>query len=253
MVYARINGGIRPVMEAEVTPVVRLPFVHRIALTGRPGSRKLIAAALCGGKDSVDDWSKPGAVYEYLLDDEMQITSQRRILDGITRNHGMYTYEKQGGSYLLVSGDQGVWAIDEAGSTKKFCEEAISDLCMFDVDGDGIDEIVCIAPFHGDAMKVYKMTEGGWTCIAQEKISFGHAVWSGLCGGKTMLLSCSRSGDKCTRIYRPGQEEGFCLEQMNVDEGVGASNICVKEMKGGQMLYAANHELGEVARYYIEI
>lgn len=38
---------------------------------------------------------------------------------------------------------------------------------------------------------------------------------------------------------------------MNADEGIGASNICVKETENSIVLYAANHEQGEVARYTI--
>ena len=253
VVYCRISGEFGETMKAEVETVVCLPFVHRIALVGEPGNRKLIAAVLCEDKECVEDWSKPGAVYEYALDENMRVTACRVLLEGITKNHGMYTYRKQGGSYLLISGEQGVWAIDGRGNTRKLCDEPISDLCMYDVDGDGVDEIVCIAPFHGNAMKVLKKAGNGWSCIAEEEISFGHAVWSGQCGRGALLLSCSRSGDKCTRIYRPCGAGEFCLEKMDVDEGVGASNIHMKETDGTLVLYAANHEIGEIARYYIEV
>lgn len=86
---------------------------------------------------------------------------------------------------------------------------------------------------------------------AQEEFPSAHAVWSGRCGDGTLLISCSRSGDKCTKLYRPVDTEVFGLEQMNADEGVGASNICVKETENSVVLYAANHEQGEVARYTI--
>lgn len=140
VVRCRISGEIGDIMAAEVKTVVHLPFVHRIALTGKAGARRLIAATLCGGKDFVDDWSRPGAVYEYQLDEEMQVRKTRTILEGITKNHGMYTYEKKGGSYILVSGAEGVWAIDGQCTVRKLCEEPVSDLCMYDVDGDGTDE-----------------------------------------------------------------------------------------------------------------
>lgn len=251
VVCCKISGEICDVMEAEVKTVVPLPFVHRIALTGKPGVHRLIAATLCGGKDFADDWSRPGAVYEYLLDEDMQVCKTRTLLEGITKNHGMYTYEKKGGSYILISGAEGVWGIDGQCAVRKLCDEPVSDLCMYDVDGDGTDEMVCISPFHGNAMKVLKRTSQGWEAIAQEALAFGHAVWSGRCGDGVLLISCSRSGDKCTKLYRPCTAEAFGLEQMNADEGAGASNICVKEMENSVVLYAANHEQGEVARYTI--
>ena len=251
VVCCKISGEICDVMEAEVKTVVPLPFVHRIALTGKPGVRRLIAATLCGGKDFADDWSRPGAVYEYLLNEDMQVCKTRTLLEGITKNHGMYTYEKKGGSYILISGAEGVWGIDGQCAVRKLCDEPVSDLCMYDVDGDGTDEMVCISPFHGNAMKVLKRTSQGWEAIAQEALDFGHAVWSGRCGDGVLLISCSRSGDKCTKLYRPCTAEAFGLEQMKADEGAGASNICVKEMENSVVLYAANHEQGEVARYTI--
>lgn len=254
VVYCKLPEEVSEVMEAEVKLVANIPFVHRIALVGEPGNRKMIAATLCRDKEFVDDWSQPGSVYEYSLDDEMQVTKIETLMNGITKNHGMYIYAKKGGAYTLISGNEGVWAIDAQGNMPKICEEPVSDLCMFDVDGDGVDEMVCIAPFHGDNMKVFKKAKEGWDCIVDEPITFGHAIWSGLCGDETLMLSCSRGGDKCTRIYHPVWEEGgLKMETMDIDEGVGASNIYVKEDENVVVLYAANHGIGEVARYTIEL
>lgn len=254
VVYCRITGVITDCMEAEVKVVTELPYVHRIALTGTSGARKLIAASLCENKAFVEDWSSPGAVYEYKLDAQMNASERRTLVTGIHKNHGMFHYKKQGGAYILVSGEEGVWAIDANGMTQKLCDEPISDLCLYDVDNDGIDEIVCIAPFHGNLMQVWKKTADGWSCIAEEPVEFGHAVWSGKCGETPLLFSCSRGGKKNTSIYRPCMtEEGFRLEVMDIDEGVGASNICIQKQNGMIVLYAANHEIGEVARYIIEV
>ena len=252
VVCCRISGVIRPVMEAEVRLVKQLPFVHRIALTGEPGKRRLIAATLCRDKKYTEDWSMPGAVYEYSLDSQLRAEGERVLKDGITQNHGMYTYEKRGGSYLLVSGKEGVWALDKQGGLSKLCGEEVSDLCMFDVDGDGMDEMICISPFHGDKLKILKKEEKGWVCMAEEEISFGHAVWSGSCEGEPLVLSCSRAGDRSIKLYHPLVEEsGMRMEAMNIDENVGASNICVQEEKEAVVIYAANHGAGEVARYTI--
>ena len=254
VVCCRLPEAAAPEMKAEVKLVADIPFVHRIALTGKPGSRKMIAATLCRDKEFVDDWSQPGSVYEYTLDGEMQVTGKRTLIEGIFKNHGMYTYEKQGGSYILVSGNEGVWAIDGNGGVQKLSGEPVSDLCMYDVDRDGMDEMVCIAPFHGDHMNVFKKEKTGWSCTADEPIRFGHAIWSGMCGGAPVILSCSRDGDKCTRLYRPEWEgEELRMETLDVDEGVGASNIYVEEKDGVVVLYAANHGIGEVARYTIEL
>ena len=258
VVYCKLpeTGGetLPGTLAAKVRLVAQIPFVHRIALTGEPGKRKMVAATLCKDKKFVEDWSQPGSVYEYTLDGGMQVEKVETLLEGITKNHGMYTYAKKGGAYTLVSGEGGVWAIDGKGKSQKFCDESISDLCLYDIDGDGMDEMVCIAPFHGDSMKVYKKTAEGWKCIADEAITFGHAVWCGTCGGAPLAISCSRGGDKCSRAYRPLWKGGrLSFETVDVDEGVGASNIHVKEDGGAVVFYAANHGVGEVARYTIEL
>lgn len=255
VVYCTLPPVVSETMEAEVKLVAQIPFVHRISLTGTPQKRKMIAATLCQDKDFVDDWSRPGSVYEYELDKFMQVTDKKTLITGIYKNHGMYTYEKKGGSYTLVSGNEGVWAIDAKGNVTKMSDEAISDLCMFDLDDDGVDEMMTIAPFHGDNMRVYKKAQVGWTCIIEEKIAFGHAIWSGLCNEIPIVLSCSRGGDKATRLYCTAIRDGkIKIEFMDIDEGVGTSNIYVKENEDGSiMLYASNHGIGEVARYLIQL
>lgn len=254
VVHGVISGEIAPVMEAKVTVAAYIPYVHRIALTGRPGARKMIACTLCKDKAFTDDWSQPGSAYLYDLDADMKGTLEKTLVTGITKNHGMFTYEKVGGEYILIAGEQGVWAIDGRYNVSKLCGEPVSDLCMYDVDGDGIDEMLTIAPFHGDNMRIFKAADGGWQMIAEEPISFGHAIWCGDCGGAPLIICCSRGGDMSTKLYRPAKDDGaFVLESLSIDEGVGASNIFVKEDDGAVVFYAANHEIGQVARYTIEL
>lgn len=254
VVWCRISGDVKETMEAEVRLVAVIPFVHRIALVGEPGSRKMIAATLCKDKDFVDDWSKPGSVYLYDLNENWKPVQISVMLGGIYKNHGMYTYQKRGGYYTMIAGQEGVWAIDRQYHMPHICNEPVSDLCLFDVDGDGVDEIVCITPFHGDHLNVFKSIQGGWRVIADEPIAFGHAVWAGRCAGEPMILSCSRGGDKCTRAYHPVMKDGVLeMPSVDIDEGVGASNIAIKEKDGIVVLYAANHGVGEVARYTIDL
>ena len=238
--------------EAEVTLVARVPYVHRIALAGIPGQRRIIVSTLCEDKDFIEDWSRPGATFSYAVDGDFEVTGIKEIIGGIFKNHGMYTYEKRGGAYVLVSGDGGVWAIDANDNAVKICGEPVSDLCMFDVDGDGVDEMICIAPFHGDEFRVMKNVNGRWEILAAADISFGHALWCGKCGDETLLISCSRGGDKSIKLYRLTEsDEGWALEEAVADSGVGTSNIYVEPDGDGICLYASNHGAGEVARYRI--
>lgn len=251
VVCCRLESLEGDVLPATVETVVRLPYVHRIALAGKQGERKLVAATLCRWKDFVEDWSRDGQVWEYTLDNGLHAVDQRLLLEGIHKNHGMFTWEA--GHRILIAGEEGVWALRQDGIAEKFCDEAVGDLCMYDVDGDGVEEMVCITPFHGNTLKVLKPAAGGWQCLDTAPLKFGHAVWCGPCGGSPVVLSCSRGGDRCTRLYRPGtaMDSSFALVAMDVDKDVGAANIAVEPRENGIVLYAANHGCGETARYEI--
>lgn len=253
IVCCRLDTLEGAVLQAQVETVTKMPYVHRIALTGKPGARKIVAAALCCKKDFIDDWSSAGIVKEYLLDGQLCCIDERLLLEGIHKNHGMYLYEKDGQSLTLVAGEEGVWSIDCDGNTEKLFDEPVSDLCMYDLDGDGEDEMICIAPFHGNCLKVMKRTAGKWDCIYESPVDFGHAVWCGPCGDAVVILSCSRGGDRCTRLYRLGWKgDAMTVDTEDVDQDVGASNIAVDIQKTGLILYASNHGINETARYTIQ-
>ena len=255
IVHVKLEAAEEKNIIPTVIKTVRvLPFVHRIALTGQPGERKVIAATLCEDKAAVDDWSLPGKVYEFKLDENWEITEENILLEGIHKNHGMYEYQKNGGSYLMISGEEGVWAIDEKSRTQRICTYPVSDLCLFDVDNDGIDEIICITPFHGNHVQILKYDDAQWHVADDQDIEFGHAVWSGKCGDKNIVIACGRAGDKNTRLYDIiCKDRELEVQYIDIDEGVGSSNIVVTEKNGKVILYAANHEMDEIARYMIEL
>lgn len=254
IVHGRLKSLGGETLAAEVRTVAELPYVHRIALTGAPGARGVLAATLCRSKAFTNDWSQPGAVYEYRLDRHFQAAGCRLLLDGIHQNHGMYEYRREGGSDILVAGEEGVWAVDARGGTQKLCGEAVGDLCMYDVDGDGTDEMICITPFHGDRLRILKKGAQDWQTLAEEPVNFGHAVWGGSCGGAPVVLACSRGGDRAIALYRPVWERGHMrLERAEIDADVGASNIAVRQQGGAVVLYAANHGRNETARYTITL
>lgn len=254
IVYCRLSGEIKPIMEADVKLFAQVPFVHRIALTGKPGKREVLVATLCKDKDFIDDWSQPGSVYLYEADSEWNGRRTDIITNNIFKNHGMFTYKKRGGEFIMVSGEGGIWGIDQKYQFRMLCPAPVSDLCLFDVDGDGKDEIVCIAPFHGDHMQVIKSIPGGWSTVVDEPVNFGHAIWAGMCNSAPVVISASRGGAKELKLYRMlFKQEEVEVNTTIIDEMVGASNLTVKEDKGIIILYTANHGAGEVARYTIDL
>lgn len=245
IVYCKLQHTDEAVLKAEVRVVACVPYVHRIALTGCAGARKLLAANLCNSKAFQDDWSQPGEVKEFTLNNAFEVTDCRIVVDGIHKNHGMYLHHSQ----VLVSGEEGIWSIDAAGAAEKICDSAVSDLCLFDIDGDGIEEIICIAPFHGNAVQVLKRNAAGWEIMHEETVNFGHAIWCGMLGDTPAILSCSRGGDRATWLYRLLETGKY--ERILIEGNVGAANITVAEDGEQIVLYAANHGENETARYTI--
>lgn len=241
-------------INAQVVPIAQLPYVHRIMLAGSPGRRKIIAGTLCQEKAYEQDWSTAGAVYLIDLSDNPHgNTRVICLLDGIHKHHGMFVDPE---SNVFISGEEGVFSIDvrdDTFITKKELSDSVSDLCLFDIDDDGEKEMIAIKPFHGDSLSFLRKTRNQWQCIAQDNISFGHALWCGKIEGKPYAIVCSRGSDKVISLYelKTDSEGGIAYVKSTIDSGVGASNIVVDQERGKTVLYTANHGANEVARYSI--
>lgn len=237
-------------LNASVETVFSLPYVHRIALCGRNGERKIIAAALCGGKAFRDDWSNPGFVRCYYLNSSFKVSACTNLIDTIHKNHGMHIIPD---GRTIISGEEGVWEIGISGDVKKLCDEAVSDLCEYDIDGDGINELVCISPFHGDTLILLKQTENGWIELCKEKINFGHVVFAGECNGP-LIVSCSRAGDCAIKAWRLCYDYGAAsLKLIESYPDVGATNICICETGKKTVFYSSDHGCDEIAKYTISL
>ncbi len=244
-------------LQAKVQTVINLPFLHRISLIGSPGQRKVIAATLCQKKAFTDDWSTSGGVYVVDLPDVPDGNAPHSVLlEGIHKNHGLFNRDTGLDKSVVVTGDEGIFEIefhDSLGRVKKLMAGNVSDVYFFDLDGDGKEEMISIAPFHGDQLKLFKQRVEGWECVAERPLDFGHAVWCGEVGEIVYIVACSRGGKKETTIYKviSGNGNDFLLEAVYTDEGVGASNIVVHQENGAMALYASNHGKNEVARYFL--
>ena len=256
LVKVNVQPNGEPVLQARVQMVRNLPFLHRISLVGSPGRRKVVAATLCAKKDFIDDWSSSGSVY--LVDLEAMPDGNAPhcvLLEGIHKNHGMCERRNADGASIVITGEEGVFEItlkDEVCVTKKLMSGGVSDVCFYDVDGDGIEEMIAITPFHGNRLELFRKSEDGWAQIAERPMEFGHAVWCGKIQDAVCIIACSRGNRKETTIYKvvPEGEGALSLEEAYVDLDVGTSNITVHQQNGVPVLYASNHAKGEVARYF---
>lgn len=242
------------------TALARLPYVHRIARFVVDHKPYMLACALCEKKDFEQDWSHPGSVYAAPIvpGKELEFVP---VLEGLTKNHGLSFLQQGGTDIPLVSSADGVFRIGfrhDAGGVLAWDVEKIhhresSEAVLFDLDGDGRDELVAIDGFHGNQVHVYVKTNSGWIVKKAIDIAFGHVLWVGTIFGKNCVLAASRGGRKETRLYFPQGDLAGDWEMFEVDAGVGATQISVVEEKGVPVLYAANHGANEVAAYRLEM
>ncbi|WP_102409664.1 hypothetical protein [Beduinella massiliensis] len=243
--------------DCEVTKLCDLPFAHRIALCGEPGSRYLVAGVLCRAKAFTGDWSQPGYVAAFPLDVRAgTVGEMEMILDTLHKNHGLSVQPQSGPYELIVSGEEGVFAVShEGGVWKTACilPQETSDVCMTDLEGDGGSDLLTIQGFHGSAFNVWGREDGGWQKIYTHPLAFGHVLWCGRIGRCMCALSGSRLGDKELTLHvfyrahgRIGQEESTVL-----DAPCAPTQVAVQPIEGGARIYAANTEQGEIACYTV--
>lgn len=242
----------------EVRKLCDLPFAHRIGIMGEPGSRRLVAGVLCRGKAFTDDWSQPGYVAAFPLDPQSATVGEMEmILPQLHKNHGMAVGGQSGSYGMLVSGEEGVFAVtraDDAWQAQCILPEETSDVCMADLDGDGEDEMLTIQGFHGNAFNAFKRdAQGVWRRIYTHALAFGHVLWGGRIGRHVCALSGSRAGEKELTLHvffrahgRIEQEESTVL-----DAPCAPTQVAVLPTPDGAKIYAACTQTGEIVCYTV--
>jgi len=240
----------------EVRRVIDLPFVHRIEVVGVGGVVHVAAATLCSGKESAEDWSKPGAVYVGPVPvDPAGEWAVTPILESVSKNHGMHVTTLAGRRVVMIAGSEGLFAVTVPRAPgarwqhERILDREISDVYVDDLDGDGEAEIGVIEPFHGDSLTICKRRNGGWQSLWQWPLEFGHVVWVGRILGKPGVLAGSRGGAKELVLLRPPCGENTSPERIVIDRGVGATQVAVMHEEGRELILSANHGAGEVALY----
>ncbi len=238
--------------------IVDLPFVHRISSAKTAAGSFLFAATVCGGKEYQEDWRKPGAVYAITIPDYLDGEWKAvPILEGLHRNHGMAIGIYEGRETLLVSADEGVFAIPvpqnsgEKWSSRCILEQSVSELGCVDLDGDGEDELVTVEPFHGGALGVYKKTSGQWTKVSSESLAFGHGLTVGSIQGEPAIVVGNRSDTKDLVCYRVRSADPIELERIIIDRGSGSAGTAIVSTPEGDAIVSSNPEFAEYAMYVV--
>lgn len=232
----------------------KLPYAHRIAVFTVAGSRYMLACTLCANKDFVDDWSTPGSVYVGKIpENPTEPIAFQIVYGGIYKNHGLTQY----GADFLVSGREGVFSLRFAGRPLTwqiepiFGEEA-GEAVLFDLNGDGKDELIVIHGFHGDKINIYTGHPNAWALQQSIDNTFGHVLWAGTLLGERCILAGSRGKDKTISLCRFPAGKDFSYERTVIDTKVGPTQLKVIEEGDAVLLLSANHAANEAAEYRLE-
>jgi hypothetical protein len=262
-VFLAENAGItvaRPESELtrpwRVRRVLDLPFVHRIRTVSGGGATFLVAATICGGKSSQEDWSQPGAVYAAAVPEDAERPWRLQpVATGLYQNHGLIVQEIEGTRYLFVGCRNGLLQlrVPQSGAddwqAETVLDQPVSDLSFFDLDGDGRLELVTIEPFHGNRLAVYRRENGAWKLVFSAAMAFGHVVWAGTLLGQPGVLAGSRKGrEELAWHFSPAGDLDL-TQRFEIDAGIEPTQIDVIHERGRELIVSANHKPGEVALY----
>ncbi|HEY96644.1 MAG TPA: hypothetical protein G4O16_00480 [Dehalococcoidia bacterium] len=237
--------------EWKVDPFLKLPYVHRFDILQSSGVYYLLCSTLCTTKKNRDDWSSPGGLYAVELTEEITrpiILTQ--IAGGMTRNHGYRRVKNGDDIWALTSCDEGVFEVlppaKRGGNwtVNNILDRPVSDIAVCDIDGDGVDEMATIEPFHGNTFTVYRKKASGYLPLYRYPGNsvFCHTVWGGHLRNETVFIGGYRAGNRELFLLRwkDGEIVADTLETHS-----GPSNVDVIHGEKRDLLVVANREVGE--------
>ena len=239
----------------KIDKLFELPYLHRFSVVNVHREKWIVGATLCESKKSRDDWSSPGSIYIAKL--ELEKPMQLQLLyHGITKNHGMYVGpygSKQEvvictgseGAFVVIPPDfpSGDWRVE------KILSSEISDIRVFDVDGDGEEELVTIEGFHGNLMKIYKRVNGQHHEVYSFPLVFGHPIWCGEFLGQRHIIIGYKQANSGLYVLTPRKKDGkLSMDVQMIDELEEFSNIDCWDEGNVFHIYAAC-STGKVVHY----
>lgn len=247
----------------EVKTLAEVPFVHRFDIVSRNGVNYLIACALKSGHQQKDDWSSPGKILVGELPEDLSLITEENPLEltvlkeGLLKNHGYCRVETEEGMWSAVAADTGIYQVTPpevrggAWTVDLMVNDPASDMTFADLDGDGELEMLVMAPFHGDEIKIYKKQNGQYVCVwtFEQKYEFLHGIWGCEVNGRGVVFVGHRKAER--DLYACTCENGrYELEKLDSD--VGPANLYFYKNGSKNCLVSTNREIDEIAFYEIE-
>ena len=246
--------------------LAEVPFIHRFGILSRGGVNYLIVCALKTGCEYDGDWRFPGTVSACVLPEDLSEFGPghhlplRVIKSGLLKNHGFCKLQRDGFVSALVTCEEGVFefvppaAPEDEWTVARLLDMPVSDARLCDLDGDGLDELCCISPFHGDTVTIHHLNDNG--CYEQiwqfaEPVPFSHAIWAGTLAGTPAFVLGHREGKRDTMVITWDASAGSYNTSV-IDPGAGAANVLhFVNSEGQDVIIGANRETDEAAMYII--
>jgi len=246
------NGSFR------LKSLLTLPYIHRFDVLETPAGSFFIGCTLAVKKDSVSDWSTPGSIYVGRVDKAAREIRDLRVLKGdVYKNHGYLRTGAPSAPAALIGSREGILRVTPPMSpegdwqTERFAGFPVSDMALCDIDGDGEEELAVIEPFHGCKFRIYKKNAAGWKRVFEhpETCEFYHVIWGGTLNGTPAFIAGGRRGTRSLSVITCSGGE---YRVQTLDSGQGPSNVHVMHRAEGDVIIAANMEVGEVAAYFVK-
>lgn len=258
--HAKIVWGKRDAEEEwSVRDFLNIPYIHRFDILSSGNVNYFVAATLCGSKQNREDWSDPGKVYFGVLPDtpeqKMMITP---LLGGMVKNHGYCRSSFNGRPCGIFTCESGIYAVlppetpSDRWTTHHILDVAVSDAAVYDLDGDGEDEIVTIEPFHGNCVRIYHKSDDKYRVVYTYPgdYKFAHAIWAGQLRNKpTVILGTRRMDAELAFIQYCPQSNSYI--EVVIEKGGGPSNISVISQQNHDIILCANNSINEAVAYFV--
>ena len=235
--------------------IFNLPYLHRFDIYHIDNKDYLICTSIARDKANKEDWTRPGQVYVGLIPEDLENNNivLRQVADNLYHNHGYIRGNHNGHVCGYFASDEGVFRLDppinqEDWTFTKIKDGKTSEMAFGDLDGDGVEEMITIEPFHGNGIKIYKLENNEYKEVYNypHEMDFGHALVFDEIGGKKCFICGIRRVDAELAIIT--YENGEYHEQI-IDQGGGPANLDVIHAYGNDYILAANHTKNEAAIY----
>jgi hypothetical protein len=231
-----------------------MPYLHRIALVHVDGQPLLIAATLQGAGSGFNEFDAPGALWCFRISGNSDAPWEKRLIDGHLRlNHGLSVcdVDNDGRPDLLIGArEELIWyeppkSDPFTGTWEKhiISDRESSETFAIDLDGDGINEILSIEPWHGNELAWYKAT-GDLRSDAWERhqiddtLNHGHSLWGGDIDndGAVEIISGYNGPGTQLNVYHPQNLDQNTWQREKIDDGLGMGQMEVTDLNNNGRL-----------------